>query len=166
MSRSYCTTNDVKRYLPPNVVTEGENPLPNFRNPSPETASNVDLDFFIQQASADIDANLATQYDVPLKQVNIGGEVSYPHPIPIICAILAAQMYYSQALQGADKQFSEAQKERFDFAQNQLVRIQNGELRLFGQRNTRGSRFVRSTLYGTPLNPVQTGERRSKGKSQ
>jgi phage gp36-like protein len=165
MARSYCGTNDVKRYLPPNVVTEGENPIPNFRNPSPETASNIDLDFFIQQASADIDANLATQYDVPLKQVNIGGEVSYPHPIPVVCAILAAQMYYSQALQGADKQFSDAQKERFDFAQNQLIRIQNGEIRLFGQRNTRGDRFVRSTLRGTPLNPVQ-GERRSKGKSQ
>jgi hypothetical protein len=101
MARSYCTIEAVKQYLPPNVVTEGENPLPNFRNPAPETASNVNLGFFIQQASADIDANLATIYDVPLKQVNIGGEVSYPHPIPVICAILAAQMFYSQALQGA-----------------------------------------------------------------
>ncbi len=164
MSRSYCTTNDVKRYLPPNVVTEGENPVPNFRNPSPETASNVDLDFFIQQASADIDANLATQYDVPLKQVNIGGEVSYPHPVPIVCAILAAQMYYSQALQGADKQFSEAQRDRYDYAMNELVRIQNGEIRLFGQRNTRGDRFVRGSLRGIPNNPRKDGV--SKGKNQ
>ena len=72
MARSYCSTEDLKQYLPPNVVTEGDNPTPNFRNPTPESAANVDLDFFIQQASADIDANLATQYDVPLKQVNIG----------------------------------------------------------------------------------------------
>jgi hypothetical protein len=164
MARAYCDIEDVKQYLPPNVVTEGENPNPNFRNPAPETAKNLDLDFFIQQASQDIDANLATIYDVPLKQVNIGGEVAYPYPIPVICAILAAQMYYSQALQGSDKQFSEAQKERFDFSQNQLVRIQNGEIRLFGQRNTRGDRFVRATLRGIPSNPRKNGE--SKGKSQ
>ena len=118
MARAYCNTDQVKQYLPPNVVTEGSNPNPNFRNPAPETASNVNLDFFIQQASAQIDANLAIIYDVPLKQMNMGGEVNYPHPIPVICAVLAAQMYYSQALQGADKQFSEAQKERFDFAMN------------------------------------------------
>lgn len=158
MGRSYCSVESVKRYLPPNVVAEGDNPLPNFRNPAPETASNLNLEFFIQQASADIDANLATIYDVPLKQVNIGGEVSYPHPIPVICAILAAQMFYSQALQGADKQFSEGQKERFNFAQSQLVRIQNGEIRLFGQRNTRGDRFVRATLRGIPNNPNKKGE--------
>lgn len=164
MARAYCNTDEVKQYLPPNVVTEGSNPNPNFRNPSPETASNVNLDFFIQQASAQIDANLAIIYDVPLKQVNLGGEVSYPNPIPVICAILAAQMYYSQALQGADKQFSEAQKERFEFAQNALVRIQNGEIRLFGQRNTRGDRFVRATLRGIPQNPKKDGT--SKGRNQ
>ena len=164
MARAYCNTDQVKQYLPPTVVTEGSNPNPNFRNPAPETASNVNLDFFIQQASAQIDANLAIIYDVPLKQMNNGGEVAYPHPVPVICAILAAQMYYSQALQGADKQFSEAQKDRFDFAMNELVRIQNGEIRLFGQRNTRGDRFVRSTLRGIPNNPRKDGS--SKGKSQ
>ena len=164
MARGYCNTDQVKQYLPPNVVTEGTNPNPNFRNPAPETASNVNLDFFIQQASAQIDANLAIIYDVPLKQMNMGGEVSYPHPIPVICAILAAQMYYSQALQGADKQFSEAQKERFEFAMNELVRIQNGEIRFSGQRNTRGDRFVRSTLRGIPNNPRKDGT--SKGRSQ
>ncbi len=164
MARSYCSTEDLKQYLPPNVVTEGDNPTPNFRNPTPESAANVDLDFFIQQASADIDANLATQYDVPLKQVNIGGEVNYPHPIPVICAILAAQMYYMQALQGAESQYSDAQKQRFDFAKNQLVRSQNGEIRLFGQRNLRGERFVRSTLRGMPVNPAEG--KRSKGSGQ
>lgn len=164
MARSYCTTQDVKQYLPPNVVTEGDNPTPNFRNPTPESASNVNLDFFIKQASDQIDANLGTQYDVPLKQINLGGEVSYPHPIPVICAILAAQMYYMQALQGAEPQYSDAQKVRFDFAQNELVRIQNGELRLFGQRNLRGDRFVRSTLRGMPVNPAEG--KRSKGSNQ
>ncbi len=164
MPRAYCTTSDVKQYLPPNVVTEGDNPTPNFRNPAPETATNIDLDFFIEQASSQIDANLSIQYDVPLKQMNLGGDLSYPHPIPVICAILAAQMYYSQALQGADRQFSEAQKDRFEWAMNELVRIQNGEIRLFGQRNTRGDRFVRSTLRGIPTNPRKDGS--SIGKSQ
>ena len=164
MPRSYCSVSDVKQYLPPNVVTEGDNPVPNFRNPTPESASNIDIDFFIQQASAEIDANLATIYDVPLKQVNMGGDVSYPHPVPVICAILSAQMYYMQALQGSDAQYSEAQKVRFDFAQNQIVRIQNGEIRLFGQRNLRGDRFVRSTLRGISINPTEG--KRSKGQSQ
>ena len=164
MPRSYCSVSDVKQYLPPNVVTEGDNPVPNFRNPTPESASNIDIDFFMQQASAEIDANLATIYDVPLKQINIGGDVSYPHPVPVICAILSAQMYYMQALQGSDAQYSEAQKVRFDFAQNQIVRIQNGEIRLFGQRNLRGDRFVRSTLRGISINPTEG--KRSKGQSQ
>jgi phage gp36-like protein len=164
MPRSYCSTSDVKQYLPPNVVAEGDNPVPNFRNPAPETATNIDLDFFIEQASSEIDANLSVQYDVPLKQMNLGGDLAYPHPIPVICAILAAQMYYSQALQGADRQFSEAQKDRFEWAMNELVRIQNGEIRLFGQRNTRGDRFVRSTLRGVPTNPTEG--KRSKGKNQ
>lgn len=145
-------------------MAEGDNPVPNFRNPAPETATNIDLDFFIEQASSEIDANLSVQYDVPLKQMNLGGDLAYPHPIPVICAILAAQMYYSQALQGADRQFSEAQKDRFEWAMNELVRIQNGEIRLFGQRNTRGDRFVRSTLRGIPTNPTEG--KRSKGKSQ
>ena len=164
MPRAYCTTSDVKQYLPPNVVAEGDNPTPNFRNPAPETATNIDLDFFIEQASSQIDANLSIQYDVPLKQMNLGGDLSYPHPIPVICAILAAQMYYMQALQGAESQYSDAQKQRFDFAQNQLVRIQNGEIRLFGQRNLRGERFVRSTLRGMPVNPAEG--KRSKGSGQ
>ena len=164
MPRAYCTTSDVKQYLPPNVVAEGDNPTPNFRNPAPETATNIDLDFFIEQASSQIDANLSIQYDVPLKQVNLGGDLAYPHPIPVICAILAAQMYYSQALQGADRQFSEAQKDRFEYAMNELVRIQNGEIRLFGQRNLRGERFVRSTLRGMPVNPAEG--KRSKGSGQ
>ena len=69
-----------------------------------------------------------------------------------------------QALQGAEPQYSDAQKVRFDFAQNELVRIQNGELRLFGQRNLRGDRFVRSTLRGMPTNPAEG--KRSKGPNQ
>ena len=164
MARSYCSINDLKKYLPPNVVVEGDNPTPNYRNPAPETAANIDLEYYINQASSEIDANLAVHYDIPLKQVNLGGEVSYPNPIPVICAIMAANLFYAQGLQGADRQFSEAQKDRFDWAMNELIRIQNGEMRLFGQRNTRVDRFVRSTLRAVPINPTEG--KRSKGQSQ
>ena len=47
---------------------------------------------------------------------------------------------------------------------NELIRIQNGEMRLFGQRNTRVDRFVRSTLRPVPMNPTEG--KRSKGKNQ
>jgi hypothetical protein len=77
---------------------------------------------------------------------------------------MAANLFYAQGLQGADRQFSEAQKERFDWAMNELIRIQNGEMRLFGQRNTRVDRFVRSTLRPVPMNPTEG--KRSKGKNQ
>jgi hypothetical protein len=164
MARAYCNTDDLKQYLPPNVLLEGDNPRPNFRNPSPETGTNYNLDFFIQQASAEIDAVLSTLYDVPLLQTNSGGEVGYPPIIVTICAILSSQSYYSQALQGSNNQFSEAQKDRFEWAMNELIRIQNGEIRLFGQRSTRGDRFVRSTIRGVPTNPRKDGI--SKGKSQ
>jgi phage gp36-like protein len=164
MARRYCSVNDVKKYLPPNIIVEGENPTPNFRNPAPETAKNIDLDFFVDQASDQVDANLGGIYDVPLVMKNSGGDVGYPNPIPTICAILAAQMYYNQPLQGADRQYSDAQKERFEWAMNELVRIQNGEVRLIGQRALRGDRFIRSTLRNAPNNPAEGG--RSKGKNQ
>jgi hypothetical protein len=66
MARSYCSVNDLKKYLPPNVVVEGDNPTPNYRNPAPETAANIDLEYYINQASSEIDANLAVHYDIPL----------------------------------------------------------------------------------------------------
>lgn len=164
MARSYCTVNDVKKYLPPNITTEGSNPTPNFRNPAPETVKNIDAEFYIQQACDLIDAALASIYDVPLVQKNYGGEVSYPGNIPQIAAIWAAQLIYMQPLQGADRQYSEPQKERWDWAMNELVRIQNGEMPLRGQRSNRGDRFVRSTTRNAPNNPAEGG--RSKGKNQ
>lgn len=164
MARSYCDTDDVKQYLPPNIRTEGDNPVPNFRNPSPETVTNIDVDFFIAQACDNIDAELSTIYVTPIKQINQGGDVGYPVPIPMIAAIWAAQLIYNQPLQGADRQYSEAQKERWEWAQTQLIRIQNGEIRLRGQRNQLGDRFVRSNLRNIPHNPAEGG--RSKGKNQ
>ena len=90
MARLYCSKEDVKKYLPPNIVVEGDNPSPNYRNPTAESVFNIDIDYFVQQASDEIDGALATQYDIPLKQVNFDGEIMYPRPIPEIVAILSA----------------------------------------------------------------------------
>ena len=55
MARAYCTVADVKKYLPQNIITEGQNPDPNPFNPSPETLPVVNIEFFIEQACIQID---------------------------------------------------------------------------------------------------------------
>lgn len=161
MARLYCSKEDVKKYLPPNVVVEGDNPSPDYRNPTPESVYNIDIDYFVDQACDEVDGALATQYDVPLKKVNFDGDIIYPRPIPEIVAILAAARIFDQKLQGVDRQSSEAIKERIKWAYDQLYKLQNGELRIYGNRNTRGDRFVRAPLRGVPRNPAEGG--RSKG---
>lgn len=158
----YCTVDDVKIYLPNNLVVEGENPDPDPYNPEPESVQTINLEFFITQACQRINAQIRTIYDVPLKKVNQGGEKGFPDPIPAIAAILTAQMVYEQKLQGAEREQSEAQKRREDWAEGALLQVQNGEIVLEGQRRTRSSRFVSNTLYGAPKNPAEGG--RSKGK--
>jgi len=158
MPTIYCTETDVRQYLPPNVTTEGDNPSPNFRNPSPETVSQQEIIYFIEQASRYVDSMLGTLFDVPFKKINQGGEVDVPRPIKQLTTIYAAQQIYAQKLQGADKQFSEAQKERENFAKDLLRRVQNGEVHIIGQRGNRGDRFVRSSLRGSPKNPAVDGK--------
>jgi hypothetical protein len=153
MPTIYCTETDVRAYLPKNVTTEGDNASPNFRNPSPETISETEILYFIEQASLYVDSILGSLFDVPFKKVNHGGEVDFPRPIKLLTAIYASQQIYAQKLQGADKEFSEAQKQREDFAKDLLRRVQNGEVRLIGQRGNKGDRFVRSSLRGAPRNP-------------
>ena len=112
MARAYCTVADVKKYLPQNIITEGQNPDPNPFNPSPETLPVVNIEFFIEQACIQIDSALSTIYDTPLKNINFGGDINYPPPVPTIAALLASQMIWEQRLQGVDAQRSESQKER------------------------------------------------------
>lgn len=154
----YCTEADVRQFLPPNVTTEGDNISPNFRNPSPETVTQQEIIYFIEWASLYVDSILGALYDVPFKKINHGGEVDFPKPIKQITSIFASQQIYAQKLQGADKNFSEAQKQREDFAKDLLRRIQNGEMHMIGQRGNRGDRFVRSTLRGSPKNPAVDGK--------
>lgn len=163
MPRLYCSKEDVKKYLPPNIVVEGSNPNPNYRNPTDESVLNIDIDYFIEQASDEIDAALSTQYDVPLKKINFDGIACYPKPILEIAAVFAAARIFEQKLQGADRQYSDSIKSRVEFVYQQLYKIQNGELRILGNRNTRGDRFVRSTIRNIARNPAEGG--RSKGGS-
>lgn len=163
MARLYCAIEDVKNYLPANVVVEGENPTPNWRNPNKETVDSVNIEFFIKEASSRIDSALATMYDVPLKKVNDDGEIVYPNPVSTICSILASQMIYGVLLQGGQHQKSEAQELREKWAEKELTNIQNGERKLLGQRATRGSRFITSTLYNAPKNPAEGGRSKNEG---
>ena len=158
MPTVYCTEIDVRQYLPKNVTTEGDNPNPNYRDPSPETISQTEIIYFIEQASRYIDSLLGALFDVPFKRINQGGEVDFPRPIKMLTSIYSAQQIYAQRLQGADKQFSDAQKQREDFAKDLLRRVQNGEVKLIGQRGNRGDRFVRSTLRPGPKNPSVDGK--------
>ena len=160
MANQYCTTEDVKEYLPDNIVVEGENPSPNPFNPAPETLTTVNIEFFIKQASNIIDSRVGTIYHTPLKKVNNGGDIGFPEPVPSICAILSAQMIWEQRLQGTESQRSESQKEREKFAMEQLQDIQDGKIRLWGIRATRGSRYVRNTGRNSPFNPSEGGSRK------
>ena len=162
MSRSYCSADDVKRYLPPNLVTQGSNPVPNPRNPAPETVLTADIDSFIQDACDYIDAILGTMYDIPLQKSNQGGDRKYPPNIKRIAAIFSAHYIFCKPLQGADRQASDAHKEVYEKAMDELNSIQNGEMVLQGQRKTMSNRFIRNTLPNAPRNPAEGG--RSKGK--
>jgi phage gp36-like protein len=158
MPTLYCTETDVREYLPKNLTTEGDNAQPSFRNPSPETVSQTEIIYFIEQASRYVDSILGALFDVPFKRTNQGGEIDFPRPIKLLTSIYAAQSLYAQRLQAADKQFSDAQKQREDFAKDLLRRVQNGEVRLIGQRGNKGDRFVRSSLRGAPKNPSVDGK--------
>lgn len=154
----YCTINDVGNLLPDNVIIEGEN---SDANPFDRNADNItvaNIEFFIRQAAQEIDGNLGTIYDVPLKKTIVDDSVDYPTPIPRICAVLAAAIIYNQKLQGGDSEESQAQKERENWARAQLAFIQNGQLRLPNQRATRSNKFVRNTLLNAPRNPASGGK--------
>jgi len=159
----YCDVTDVEKFLPPNIITEDMvDGTPDPLNPAPSTMTNTDIQTYIRYACQRIDSIVASIYDVPLKKVNQGGTVDYPYPVRPIAAILTSQMIFEQKLQGADRVRSESQKEREEWAEGELLLVQNGERRLTGQRNTRGNRFVRGTMPNIPKNPAQGG--RSQGK--
>ena len=159
MARAYCLQSDVEEFLPKNLHPEGTT-SPDYANPESDDLSIADIDYFIQMASSRMDAAFRTQYYVPFKKINQGGVVSYPDPIPYMCAVLASQMIYERTLQGTDRAKSESQIKREEEVVAYIRDIQNGELMLDAQK-LRGNRFVRAPLYNVPRNPAEGN--RSKG---
>lgn len=143
----YATSDEVKFYLADAVSTEGDNPLPSFLNPNPESILDVDLENYISQADQYINAELGSIYMVPLKKVNMGGLVSFPPPIPSISARLAAKFVWEQRLTGADKASGEFVENHYKQAMLELNEIVRGNRRLFGQNGQMGSRFSRASWH-------------------
>ncbi len=150
---SYCEVTDLRRFLPREIVFEGENPTPNPRNSNPESLLEVDGEFYIEIAQDTIDGKLAAMYDVPLRKVNYGGRIVYPPPIRTICAMLAASSLFLERVSGADKMQSETAKEYYRIANQRLDNIANGIIRLTNQNSYIAHRTIKSDLFSRPPSP-------------
>jgi len=149
----YCSAEDVRRYLPRNIVVEGENASPNPRNPRPETLDIDTINEFIEDACDYIDTEIGTIYNVPLQKTNIGGSVQYPPPIPSIAARLAAKFIFEQRLSSSDTQQGEFINNHYNQALRELNGVVTGTRRLIGQLGQMGNRFTRSAWHGIPPMP-------------
>ena len=151
----YCTTADVRRYLPRAVVIQGENPTPNPRNTRPESLETTDIESFIDDACSYINTELGSIYMVPLHMTNMDGDVVFPPPIPSITARLAAKLIWEQRLSGADQQAGEFVQNHYKEALRELNGIVTGSRRLMGQFGQVGVRFTRASWFGIPPMPAK-----------
>ena len=148
---AYCSTDDVKRFLPRAVTTEGLAPSPpNVLHPSPVSVTDVEIAEFIELSDSEVTSRLSAVYDVPLKKVNMGGSLKYPPPIPLISARFAAMLIFQQRLSGAERQDAEWVEKNFNHATDELQDIEAGRQRLQGQDSTRSSRFAKSDWFNIP----------------
>ncbi len=152
---AYCSTSDVTRYLPPEVVVEGDNPTPDPFDSAQETVQLDDITEYIVQADQIINGQLSTIHIVPLRQVNFGGTVGYPHPIPQISARIAAKLLWERALSGADRQHGEFIMTHYAQAMDQLQDVLTGHVRLLGHEGQMGSVFSRSSWHSVPPSPAR-----------
>ncbi len=147
---AYCTTSDVRLYLPRAVVIEGENPNPHVLDPRPESLTTVDLQSYIASADDQINALIGGIYNVPLKQTNIDGTVKYPDPIPFISSVMSAWMVFQQRLSGSEKASGEFTERMYKVAMSRLEYIVNGYNWLRGQDSYRSHRTINSDLFAAP----------------
>lgn len=152
----YCTLNDVKAYIPEAIQTQPD-PItpPSFLHPNPVSITDDDLEIYIAQADQYINGELSTIYMTPLKKINLGGIVTYPHPIPSISARLTAKFLWEQRLTGADKAAGDFIDNHYKQAMNELNEIVRGNRRLAGQNGQMGSRFSRSSWHHIPPYPAK-----------
>ena len=158
----YCTANDVKRWLPKAITTQGTtgNP-PNVLHPNPVSITDLEIDGFIRLADSDINSRLSAVYDVPLRKANMGGVVKYPDPIPMISARFTAMLIFQQRLSGAERQDAEWVKTNYDNAVNELLAMVAGHQRVENQDSTRSQRFARSDWFHVPPYPSKFPPERS-----
>jgi len=150
----YCTANDVKRWLPKAVTTEGTaGSPPNTLHPNPVSLTDAEIDGYIRLADTDINSRLSAVYDVPLKKANLGGTVKYPDPVPLISARFTAMLIFQQRLSGAERQDAEWVKDNHGKAMDELMAMVAGHQRPENQDSTRSQRFARSDWFNIPPYP-------------
>jgi hypothetical protein len=158
---AYCTSADVKQFLPDAIVVEGDNPSPSPLNPRPESMTTIELSNYMNQADSIINSRLSGIYDIPLRRSNIGGVIGYPPPVPFIAAAITTYLVMTQRLSAGDRaQSSEYVKDLYDRAMSQLDQIFNGQARLMNQNSFTSHRTIKADLFsippGTSKEPAQS----------
>ncbi len=153
----YCSVEDVQIFLPGAIRFEGDNPDPNPADMNPETLLDAEVEGYIEQATQYINSRIGAVYDVPLRKVNIGGTLSYPHPIPSICARLTAKFIWQRRLAGADRETGNFVDKHHTEAMEELNDVLRGYARLQNQDSNRSRRFAASDWFDIPTVPVKDG---------
>ena len=146
---AYCTVDDVHIFLPKAIRVEGDNPSPDPRDPNPESLTDAEAEGFIEQADQYINGRIGAIYDVPLKKSNVGGTLSYPHPIPSISAPFAAKFIWQKRLAGADRETGNFVERHYQEAMEELNDVLRGHVRLMGQDSWKSKRFAPGSWYGS-----------------
>lgn len=150
---AYSEINDLKKYLPRSVLFEGDTVANNPRAAAVSTLLIVDAGDFIALADEIIDAKLSSIFDVPLRKVNHGGQITYPPVIRNVSAMLAAHMIFQERLSGSEKMEGEFTNKLYNVAMQRLDNVANGEIRLRGQNSYTAHRTIKSDLFTRPPNP-------------
>lgn len=150
----YCTIDEVSKILP-NKIVIGTNLQDRNVN-----ILQTDVEYFIEEAAGVIDGYLSAIFHTPLRKIKIpnyeNGTFStptYPDPIPLINARLAAAKIYDEVISsGQEPNVSEWGKNQRSLAFDDLAMIQTGAIFIRGQVYT-GKRFVRHELHDMPRVP-------------
>jgi len=152
MARRYCTIENIESLMPPDIFSIGSS--------LQDTIGEEEVNNLIEQATIDIDSQLGSFYEIPLRQVKLGDttEIEYPPPIPFVCARKTMALLYDRyfASTAGSSDASNYVTALVEEAEKQFVMILNGQRRLLGQRLIR-RRFCRQTLLETPYAPRGEG---------
>jgi len=120
------------------------------------TVLDTDVSSWIERASEEINANLSSIYEVPLRcykepDFTTGlTTTKYPPPIGLMCARLVAGHIFDEVVQQQQEpDIADWGKNQRALAYDDLTRIKAGLVVLSGQVFT-GRRFVRQSLFDHP----------------